>query len=141
MDYIILSALIGCAVLRLLITYDIACQWSRNLTTRMEEYPEHMRIDLDRVELETAVPSFHIRAHGPKCQQAFALAFILYAARTAGEEVETAWAHMNVASQSIQEMAPGHRHEFLDDHWGGWNFQKTVTFSKYLKLLTCIQTD
>jgi hypothetical protein len=64
MDYIFLSALIGCAVLRLLITYDIACQWSRNLATRMEHYPDNMKIDLDRVEVQTAVPTFHIRAHG-----------------------------------------------------------------------------
>jgi hypothetical protein len=131
MDYIFLSALIGCAVLRLLITYDIACQWSRNLATRMEHYPDNMKIDLDRVEVQTAVPTFHIRAHGLSCQQAFSLAFLLYAARTAGEEVETGWAHMNLVSASIQEMSPGHRHESLDDHWGGWNFQKTVTFSVY----------
>lgn len=132
MDYIILSALVGCGLLRLLITYDIACQWSRHLASRMEAYPEHMRIDLNRVELHMAVPSFHIRAHGPKCQQAFVLAYILYAARTAGEEVETSWVNMNVALASIQEMAPGHRHESLDDHWGGWNFKKTVLFSMFL---------
>jgi len=110
MDYIILSALIGCMVLHLLITYNIACQWSCNLTTRMEEYPEHMQINLDRVELQTAILSFHIHAHGPKYQQAFALAFILYVAHIAGEEVKTSLAHMNVASASIQEMAPGHCH-------------------------------
>lgn len=130
MDYIILSALVACGLLRLLITYDIACQWSCKLSSRMEAYPDHMRINLDRVEVETAVPSFHIRAHGSKCQHAFALAFILYAARTAGEEVETGWAYMNLASAAVQEMAPGHRHESLNDHWGGWNYQKTVTFSK-----------
>jgi Kyakuja-Dileera-Zisupton transposase len=28
MDYIVLSALMGCVLLHLLITYDIACQWS-----------------------------------------------------------------------------------------------------------------
>jgi Kyakuja-Dileera-Zisupton transposase len=109
MDFIVFSALIGCAVLRILITYDIACQWSRNLATRLESYPEDMHIDLDQVDVETAIPSFHIRAHGSKCQQAFALAFFLYVARTAGEEVETGWAYMNVASPSVQEMAPAHR--------------------------------
>lgn len=130
MDYIILSALVGCAILRLLITYDIACQWSRNLAARMESYPDNLRLDIDHVVVETAIPSFHIRAHGAPCQQLFSLAFLLYAARTAGEEVETGWAHMNIASSSIQEMAPGHRHESLNDHWGGWNFHKTVTFSE-----------
>jgi len=130
MDYIILSALIGFSLLRLVFSYDIVCQWSKNLDPRMLEYPEHMRIDLDRVEVQNAVPSFHIRAHGSDCQQLFSFAFLLWAARTVGEEVETGWAHMNLASPSIQEMAPGHRHEVLNDHWGGWNFQKIITFRK-----------
>jgi hypothetical protein len=58
MDYIILSALIGCAILCLLITYDIACQWSHNLATRMEHYPDNMQIDLDHVEVQTALLPF-----------------------------------------------------------------------------------
>jgi hypothetical protein len=98
----------------------------------MDSYLEHMRLDLDHIQVEKAVPSFHIRAHGPSCQQAFALAYMLYVGHTAGEEVETGWAHMNVVSASVQEMAPGHRHESLNDHWGGWNFQKMVTFSKFI---------
>ncbi|KIM77359.1 hypothetical protein PILCRDRAFT_76745, partial [Piloderma croceum F 1598] len=53
-------------------------------------------------------------------------------ARTAGEEVETSWVNMNLASASIQEMAPGHHHESLDNHWGGWNFKKMVLFSMFL---------
>lgn len=130
MDYIILSALIGLCLLRIIISYDIACQWSKNLSTRMLQYPEHMRINPDRVEIRTAVPGFHIRAHGADCQQLFSFSFLLWVARTVGEEVETGWAHMNLASPSIQEMGPGHRHEVLNDHWGGWNFQKTLTFSK-----------
>lgn len=33
MDFIILSALLGLALPRIIITYDIACQWSKNLQT------------------------------------------------------------------------------------------------------------
>jgi hypothetical protein len=128
-DYIILSALFGITLLRLLISYDIACQWSRNFASRMENYPEDLRLDLDTVEVKAAVPSFHIRAHGPDCQQVFSLAFLLWVGRTVGEEVESGWSHMNPAAPSIKEMAPGHRHEVLDDHWGGWNFRKIVNFS------------
>jgi Kyakuja-Dileera-Zisupton transposase len=94
----------------------------------MPEYPEYMQIDLDCVEVRTAVPSFHICAHGTDCQQLFSFAFLLWVTRTVGEEVETGWAHMNLTSSSIQEMGPGHWHEALNDHWGGWNFQKTITF-------------
>lgn len=128
MDYIVLSALAGLCLLRVIISYDIACQWSKNLATRMPEYPEYMQINLDHVEVRMVVPSFHICAHGADCQQLFSFAFILWVARMVGEEVETGWAHMNLASPSIQEMGPGHCHEVLNDHWGGWNFKKIITF-------------
>lgn len=130
MDYIVLSAILAVGLLRLVISYDIACQWHKSLPSRMLRYPEAMQIDLERVAVKVAVPSFHIRAHGPDCQRTFAFSFMLWAGCTVGEEVETGWAHMNQAGSSIQEMAPGHRHEALNDHWGGWNFQKTITFRK-----------
>jgi hypothetical protein len=96
----------------------------------MLEYPEHMHIDLDCIEVQNAVPNFHIRAHGADCQQLFAFAFLLWVGQTIGEEVETGWAYLNAASASIQDMAPGHHHKVLNDHWGGWNFQKIITFRK-----------
>jgi hypothetical protein len=129
MDYIILSALFGITLLRLLISYDIACQWWKNFASHMANYPEHLHIDLDTVEVVAAVPSFHIRAHGPECQQAYSLAFLLWVGRTVGEEVESGWSHMDPAAPSIKEMSPGHRHEVLNDHWGGWNFRKILNFS------------
>lgn len=132
MDFIILSSLIGFCLLRVIVTYDIACQWSRNFGSRMREYPPSMQLDLEKVELRPAVPDFHIRAHGTDCQETFSLAFLQHSGRTIGEEVETGWAHMGLASSSIQEMRPANRRETLDDHWGGWNYQKTLTFRKFL---------
>lgn len=131
MDYIVLSSLIAMGLLRLILSYDIACQWSKNLATQMESYPDSMRINLKEVEVRAAVPGFHIRSHGSDCQQLYSLNLIKWAAQTVGEEVETGWAHMNLAASSIQEMAPGNRHEALNDHWGGWNFRKIITFSEF----------
>lgn len=31
-------------------------------------------------------------------------------------------------------MAPGARHEVLNDQWGGWNFRKLVSLSKLFPL-------
>lgn len=131
MDYILLSALIAVCLVRLVISYDIACMYFKYLASRMEEFPSHMHIDLNQVELRPAVPSFHIRAHGIDCQNVFSFAFLLWVGRTVGEDVESGWAHMNLASASIIEMAPGNRHETLDDHWGGWNWQKIIGFSEF----------
>lgn len=47
MDYIVLSALISVTLLHIIITYDIACQWSKNFKKRMLEFPEDMRIGAD----------------------------------------------------------------------------------------------
>jgi hypothetical protein len=65
MDYIALSAMIGIMLPWIIITYDIGCQWSKNLTSRMKEFPEHMRIS-NEVKVEVAVPSWHINGHGQK---------------------------------------------------------------------------
>ena len=43
MDYIFLSSLMGIAVACVLISYDIACQWSRNLTKRVKAFPLSMQ--------------------------------------------------------------------------------------------------
>jgi hypothetical protein len=131
MDYIILSALIGFGLLRLVITYDIFCNWSKNWAKRMQAYPENMQIDLDHTEVLGAMLGFHIRAHGVDCQQLYSLGLMQHVGNTVGEEVETGWAHMNLAASSIREMGPGHLHEVLNDHSGGWNFQKIITFSMW----------
>ena len=63
MDYIILSALLSITLLCLLISYDITCQWWKNFGYRMVHYLRHMQLDLNTIEVVTAVPSFHIWAH------------------------------------------------------------------------------
>lgn len=97
----------------------------------MEEFPSDMRIDLNLVEVRAAVPGFHIRAHSLNCQQVFLFAFLLWVACTVREKVESGWAHMNLASASIIKMVLGNRYETLDDHWGGWNWQKVIGFSEF----------
>jgi hypothetical protein len=116
MDYIVLLALLGITLLCLLISYNIVCQWWKNFGYRMVHYPRHIQLDLNTIKVVTAVPSFHIQAHGPDFQQAFSLAFLPCIGSTVGEEVETGWSHMNPATPSIKEMLPGHRYEVLDDY-------------------------
>ena len=50
MDYLVFSTLAG-VVLRLLISYDIACQWFKNLFKRMvEDFPPEMQLDRTKIE-------------------------------------------------------------------------------------------
>ncbi|KAF8335185.1 hypothetical protein F5887DRAFT_892104 [Amanita rubescens] len=127
MDFIILSALVGITLPRVIITYDIGCQWSKNLMTHMAKFPEHMRLSPE-TKIDIAIPSWHINAHGEKCRRDFYLGYTLGAGRTCGEEVEVSWSHTNPLAPSVREMGPAARHETLDDHWNGWNFRKIVGF-------------
>ncbi|KAH8103711.1 hypothetical protein DFH11DRAFT_1768670 [Phellopilus nigrolimitatus] len=96
MDYIFFSAISGSDPKRLVISYDIACQWSRNILTRSTILPSDIQFDLERAMVE-------------------------HMARTDGENIERGWAWMNPASLSTREMGPGARRDTLDDQWCFWN--------------------
>jgi Kyakuja-Dileera-Zisupton transposase len=129
MDYIILSSLAGVTLPRVVITYDIGCQWSKNFRRRMAEFPEDLRLD-SSMSVEVGIPSWHINGHGDDCKD-FCLHYMNGVGRTCGEEVETAWAQTNALGTSIREMGPGARHETLNDHWSGSNFRKIVGFREF----------
>ncbi|KAL5492982.1 hypothetical protein ACEPAI_4430 [Sanghuangporus weigelae] len=141
MDYIILSALQTCSPKELIISYDIACQWSKNFSAQIPRYPEHLRFDLSNTNLRVAVPKFHLPAHGPQCQTRYSLNFLPKVGRTYGEGVESEWAHINGIATSTREMAPGLRHETLNDHWGAWNWKKILGFGDYFlrKLVEAVE--
>ena len=133
MDYIILSALAGVKLPRVVITYDIGCQWCKNLRRRMEELADDLKLDSATV-VEVGIPSWHINGHGENCKT-FSLSYMDGVGRTCGEEVETTWAQTNTLGTSVREMGPGARHETLNDQWCGWNFRKIVGFRMLSSLL------
>jgi Kyakuja-Dileera-Zisupton transposase len=130
MDYLIFSALLFIVLPWIVITYDIGCQWSKNMRKRMDDYPDAMRIKPD-TRVDVGVPSWHINSHGKDCRDNFSLGYLAGAGRTCGEEVETSWSHTNALAPSVREMGPAARHDTLNDHWGGWNFHKIVGFRMY----------
>ena len=94
----------------------------------MKDFPEHMRIK-DNIQVDVVILSWHIQGHGMTCQDNFNLGYKKGTGRTCGDEIEGSWSHTNPLAASIWEMAPGARHETLDDHWNGWNFRKVVGLS------------
>lgn len=121
MDYIFWSAVNSYRGRQITVSYDIMCQWYRNLLKRNANLPELLR-RLDFV-LRYVIPKFHISAHGPKCQTIFSFNFLPFMARTDGENIERGWAWMNPVSLSTQEMGPGARHDTLDCQWSAWNWR------------------
>jgi hypothetical protein len=70
MDYIFFNTMLEqhCELMKIIGSYDIGCQWSRNLWTRMKLFPWEYHIDRNSVEIVFLVPKFHLPAHRPACE-------------------------------------------------------------------------
>ncbi len=130
MDYLVFNTLLGIIIMILLLSYDIACQWSKRFWIRAKDFPKEMQPSPAIKHVRFAIPKKHYRVHGPKHSK-FSLNFIPRVGRTYGEGIESHWGHMNPVALSAREMAESARHELLDFHWGGWNWQKIINFGKW----------
>lgn len=135
MDYFFLSSLRQNAPKRIFISYDIACQWSKHLDTRSNIYPSNLSIEGH--SLQYFIPKWHMPAHQKECHANFSFHFTPWVGRTDGEAPERGWAAMNGLATSTKEMGPGSRRDTLDDHFGDYNWRKTVLICMSLLFLTC----
>ncbi|KAF8191380.1 hypothetical protein BJ912DRAFT_849516 [Pholiota molesta] len=125
MDYLFCSSVELEEHVEVVISYDIACQWSINLWKCLETYPSWMRVNHDgATSYRFLVPKFHLPAHVQKCQTKYSFNFNPKVGRTDGEGVERGWAHINPVASSTREMGPGARRDTLDDHFSDWNWKK-----------------
>jgi hypothetical protein len=106
------------------LSYDIACQYSVNFYKRASAFAPTVKKRFDQKKISFGVPKFHLPAHGPDCWTKFSLNFLSGWARVDGEEIERTWSGSNSVAASTRQMAPGTRHDFLDDLWGAVNFRK-----------------
>ena len=114
------------------VTYDIACQWGKNLQYRLTAYPSIPPLDLTALNsFCVAVLKFHLIGHGASCQSNFNLAFMDKVGMMHGESVKTIWSHLTSLATWLRENGPGVRHLILDDHWSGWNWSKLVSLREY----------
>lgn len=133
MDYVFASILRHYPPqLRKVASYDIACQWSIHLLERMAALPSHIRPIIPSGTLRYAIPKLHIESHKLHCQLNYSLNLLPGAGRTDGEGIKRSWANMGLVANSTKEMGPGARHDTIDDHWGNWNWQKTVSLGKFI---------
>ncbi|KAI0062049.1 hypothetical protein BV25DRAFT_1870510 [Artomyces pyxidatus] len=134
MDYILLSAIAQTAaeMKKMVLTYDIACQFSKNFLRRMDQFPVELQIDVSQTDITFLIPKFHLLAHGTPCQVSYSLNFTEGVGRTCGEGIEAGWADTNGASLSTREMSGEGRHEALDDFFGAINWRKTVGLGNQL---------
>jgi hypothetical protein len=130
MDYFFLSTLRQNPPHRVVVSYDISCQWARNIIKRLLAYPIFLATIFWTLLLTYVVPKFHLAAHVLSCQASFSLNFTPNVGRTDGEAPERGWAATNAVANSTKEMGPGSRRDTLDDHFGDYNWRKVSSMCK-----------
>lgn len=131
MDFICFSALAPTILLLIVISYDVACQWSRNLWARHRSLPAHIQLNTERTCVKTVVPKMHLAGHAKKCYSKNSLNVLPGAARTDGEEIERRWAQTNRFSASTKEMTSGGRKDTIDDICGDLNYRKVIDLGMF----------
>lgn len=131
MDYLFFSSVADAQFDRLVMSYDIACQWSVHLWERMSAYPHRLHINAEGKFIIFLVPKFHLPAHIAACQTAFSFNLTRGVGRTDGEAPERGWANINPVAAQTKQMGPASRRETIDDHFGDWNHQKVLGFGKH----------
>ncbi|KAF7796181.1 hypothetical protein EIP86_007355 [Pleurotus ostreatoroseus] len=134
MDYILATSLLAVAVLCILATYDIACQYFANLWARREDLPLRLQPAIEQFQdkIKAKVPKAHILGHGKACHGIYALNYTDGAGRLDGEGIERCWASLNKAAPSTKEMTPSGRKEALDDFCNFSNYRKTLALGDTL---------
>lgn len=127
MDFMYLSSIRGTLVLRILLSYDVICQWKVKFwTERLPQMPENLRPTIPKEAVDLAVPKFHLVGHESACHPPHSLSFKVGAGQTDGEGIERNWAVINGVATSTREMGAGARHDTIDDHCGHANWRKLV---------------
>jgi Kyakuja-Dileera-Zisupton transposase len=126
MDYILMSAVLAAGILTLIASYDIACQWIKNLWIRMEQLPERLRLQIPPSNVIAKIPKFHFDSHGKKNHAQYSFAYTRGVGRTDGEGIERQWSGMKGGATQTIKMGPGVRRNTLDDFCGFSNWRKMI---------------
>ncbi|KAG1812315.1 hypothetical protein EV424DRAFT_1349351 [Suillus variegatus] len=130
MDYLLFSTLQHTRDIVILnISYDIACQWSKHIWTRMSSYPSTVHFDHTDKKVAFLVPKFYLPAHIAACQIGFLFNPVKGVGQTDGEAPQQGWANINPVATSTREMGLGSRRDTLDDHFGDFNWKKVTNFA------------
>ncbi|KAG2054360.1 hypothetical protein BDR06DRAFT_1050155 [Suillus hirtellus] len=133
MDYLFFSSMWSSSdIVALNILYDIACQWSKHIWTRMSAFLHQYHIKHHEKSIVFLILKFHLPAHIAKCQTSFSFNLIKGVGCTDGEAPERGWADMNPIATSTRKMGPGSRHDTLDNHFNDWNWKKICAMGEFL---------
>ncbi|KAK6974865.1 CxC2 domain-containing protein [Favolaschia claudopus] len=132
MDFLVVSVLLVYHVLCMIISYDIACQYSIHFWDRMVQFPRHLWLKVPPREVRWKVPNFHLPAHKKRCHAAYSFHYTRGAGMTHGEGVEQNWSFSNGAAASTKLMGPGARQATLEDVFGFHNYDRQLAMHNVL---------
>ncbi|KAJ7750618.1 hypothetical protein B0H16DRAFT_1318629 [Mycena metata] len=134
MDYMFFRSIAGSPLVRLFVSYDIACQWHIHVWDRLHHYQDET-ITIDGVGkfVTFLVPKFHLPAHIEECNLKFSFNLTPFVGQTDGEAPERGWANANPLARSTKEMGPGSRRDTLDDHFNDANHKKIIALGYMLR--------
>ncbi|KAJ8087598.1 hypothetical protein PM082_006431 [Marasmius tenuissimus] len=116
---------------RLLMIYDIACQFYVKLRQRFKEYLPELSDIVDF--MHWLVGKMHLDNHISACKYRFNLNYTKGCGRTDGEAIERTWAEHKQSGGSTKEMNHGGRHDAIIDFWNHWNWTRLVRMIHLLK--------
>lgn len=105
-----------------MLSYDIACQYSRNFHTRFSKLPQFLCAT--HVGIHWLVPKFHLPAHQQQCRLELSFNYTPKVGRTDGEAIERLWSGLNYLSGSTMRMTPLGRHYIINSHLNYLNWKK-----------------
>jgi len=132
MDYVFASAIQQFPLPRIGCSYDVICQWIKNLRKRSEQWPVELRLP-STTKIIPAIPKLHEPSHSAANHQVYSLNYIPGVGLSDFECPERVWAGHNAVGNSTKSQGPGSRHDVLDDHFNFWNWQKYIGLGKTLK--------
>ncbi|EIW58987.1 uncharacterized protein TRAVEDRAFT_124302 [Trametes versicolor FP-101664 SS1] len=132
MDYNFVCAMKEYLIVNKLISYDIACQWSKLLLKHIAKFPDHIQINVPECSLSYAIPKLHIQSHIREGHLPYSLNYRKGIGRTDGEGPERHWWDIQPAAASTKVMGPGQRQGVLEDYWGYANWRKKVELREFI---------
>lgn len=124
-DYVVVRSTSHSPETKKVASYDIMCQWSKNLRNRLEEFPLANADRLDSQIVARVVPKFHLAAHKESCQITFSLNYEPGVGRSDMEGPERTWFGLQ-GGGSTKDQGPGYWSDAMDDKFGHWNWSKLV---------------
>lgn len=124
-DYVVVRSASHNPETKKVVSYDIMCQWGKNLRTRLQEVPLENAEVLDDHIVARVVPKFHLAAHKETCRINFSLNYEPGVGRSDMEGPERTWFGLQ-GGGTTKDQGPGYWSDAMDDKFGHWNWTKLV---------------